>query len=65
MALLMKTECEKCAETIQETEIAYICVHECTFCQDCTEDMGHTCPNCGGELVQRPRKTGTVISCSL
>jgi uncharacterized protein len=65
MALLMKTECEKCTKAIQEIEIAYICVHECTFCPDCTEAMGHTCPNCGGELVKRPRKTAAVISCSL
>lgn len=65
MALLMKAKCEKCTKAIQEIEIAYICVHECTFCRDCAEDMGHTCPNCGGELVKRPRNTGAVISCPL
>ncbi|MEE9143107.1 MAG: DUF1272 domain-containing protein [Gammaproteobacteria bacterium] len=22
----------------------------------CAEQMEHTCPNCGGELVRRPRR---------
>ncbi|WP_235715062.1 DUF1272 domain-containing protein [Halalkalibacter akibai] len=34
---------------------AYICTHECTFCEPCTEKMSHICPNCGGELVRRPK----------
>ncbi|MBA2343545.1 MAG: DUF1272 domain-containing protein [Rubrobacter sp.] len=33
-----------------------ICYHECTFCESCAEDMQHICPNCGGELVSRPRR---------
>jgi len=35
---------------------AFICSHECTFCGDCSADMDHVCPNCGGELVRRPRR---------
>ena len=23
---------------------------------DCAEELAHTCPNCGGELVRRPRR---------
>ncbi|PZS28606.1 MAG: DUF1272 domain-containing protein [Pseudonocardiales bacterium] len=34
---------------------AYICVYECTFCDDCARAMRHVCPNCDGELVLRPR----------
>jgi hypothetical protein len=30
-------------------------VHECTFCTECAESMQQVCPNCGGELVKRPR----------
>ena len=35
---------------------AYICSYECTWCGSCTKAMHHTCPNCGGELVKRPRR---------
>jgi hypothetical protein len=27
-----------------------------TFCKECTVAMNAVCPNCGGELVRRPRK---------
>ncbi|MBV9693586.1 MAG: DUF1272 domain-containing protein, partial [Alphaproteobacteria bacterium] len=35
---------------------ARICSFECTFCAACTDAMAGVCPNCGGELVQRPRR---------
>lgn len=55
MALEMRTECERCqAPTAKEGE-AYICTFECTFCADCSDEMAYLCPNCGGELVRRPR----------
>ncbi|MCE4048667.1 MULTISPECIES: DUF1272 domain-containing protein [Bacillaceae] len=56
MALEMRKECERCTSLLAESSIAYICVHECTFCEPCTENMKQICPNCGGELVRRPRK---------
>ncbi|MDQ0227260.1 DUF1272 domain-containing protein [Metabacillus niabensis] len=56
MALEMRKECEKCNSILMENSIAYICVHECTFCETCTENMKQICPNCGGELVRRPRR---------
>jgi uncharacterized protein len=34
---------------------ARICSFECTFCDRCAEELG-SCPNCGGELVSRPRR---------
>jgi hypothetical protein len=34
-----------------------ICTFECTFCVDCaTHRLAGICPNCGGELVRRPRR---------
>jgi hypothetical protein len=54
--LKMKTACEKCHKTINGD--AYICVHECTFCKECTDDMKSICPNCSGELVRRPKSIG-------
>jgi len=55
MALLMKPGCEKCGRPLDPIGEAYICIYECTFCRECTEAMAATCPNCGGELVRRPR----------
>jgi hypothetical protein len=52
----MKSACEKCGKALEAQAEAYICTHECTFCAECTESMTGVCPNCGGELVRRPRK---------
>ncbi|MCA1613882.1 MAG: DUF1272 domain-containing protein, partial [Acidobacteria bacterium] len=35
---------------------AYVCSYECTFCAGCSRAAGNVCPNCGGELVRRPRR---------
>ncbi|MCM3163711.1 DUF1272 domain-containing protein [Metabacillus litoralis] len=60
MSLEMRKECEKCHSELKENSNAYICVYECTFCEPCTINMENVCPNCGGELVRRPRKPSTV-----
>ncbi len=62
MALLMKSECEKCGRKLEGQGKAYICTYECTFCRECTEAMAALCPNCGGELVRRPRPKTIKIS---
>ena len=56
MALEMKTNCQICDHSLQPDSEAYICVYECTFCAPCTEERQNVCPNCGGELVRRPKK---------
>lgn len=56
MALEMKANCQTCKTALQGNSEAYICVYECTFCPSCTENTNHVCPNCGGELVRRPKK---------
>ena len=56
MALLMKSECEKCGRELEASGEAFICSYECTFCRECTDAMKAVCPNCDGELVRRPRK---------
>ena len=55
MALEMKGSCEKCGRVLTAGSEAYICTYECTFCSRCREEMNSVCPNCGGELVRRPR----------
>jgi uncharacterized protein len=57
MALAMKSACERCAaELPEDSTAARICSFECTFCTTCTESLHGRCPNCGGELVPRPRR---------
>ncbi len=55
MALEMRTACEKCGRKLEPHGEAYICTFECTFCAECTAEREGVCPNCGGELVRRPR----------
>ncbi len=59
MALEMRDRCERCAAPLTANGDAYICSYECTFCGACTEALDEICPNCGGELVRRPRRAGT------
>ncbi|MFC4128316.1 DUF1272 domain-containing protein [Nocardia rhizosphaerae] len=54
--LKMKSTCETCARELRATDEAFICSYECTYCPPCTTNH-QVCPNCGGELVQRPRRT--------
>lgn len=56
MALEMREQCERCSTGLTMQSEAYICTYECTFCAPCTEGMAHNCPNCGGELVRRPKR---------
>jgi hypothetical protein len=56
MALEMRTVCERCGNALTPDGDARICSFECTFCVGCAESMDNVCPNCGGELVARPRR---------
>jgi len=56
MALQMKETCEKCEKSLSWNEDVRICSYECTFCRDCAAKMNAVCPNCGGELVARPKR---------
>ena len=53
----MKSNCESCQINLDVESNAFICSYDCTFCQSCTDKMRAICPNCGGELVPRPRRT--------
>ena len=56
MALEMRDACEKCGAGLAPDGDASICSFECTFCPTCTGEMSAVCPNCGGELVVRPKR---------
>jgi len=56
--LQLRPNCECCnADLPAESPTARICTFECTFCADCADsNLAGVCPNCGGELVPRPRR---------
>ena len=56
--LELRPNCECCnGDLAPESTDAVICSFECTFCRACAERVfGGRCPNCGGELVARPRR---------
>ncbi|HKW71725.1 MAG TPA: DUF1272 domain-containing protein [Candidatus Dormibacteraeota bacterium] len=54
--LEMRTTCERCGRALAAAGTAFICSYECTFCEGCTAALEGLCPNCGGELVRRPRR---------
>lgn len=55
--LQLRPNCECCDRDLPaDSGVALICSFECTFCQDCAEHLHGACPNCGGELVLRPRR---------
>jgi len=56
MALEMRDRCERCGGDLTADGDAVICSYECTFCRACAEELARVCPNCGGELVSRPRR---------
>jgi hypothetical protein len=57
MALEMRSVCERCDTPLSVDAEARICSFECTFCVACSDAMDGVCPNCGGELVARPRRS--------
>jgi hypothetical protein len=56
MALELRESCERCATPLPPGAEAFICSYECTFCGGCSAELEGVCPNCGGELVRRPRR---------
>lgn len=57
MALELRATCEKCGTRLTPDGDAFICSYECTFCSECSDGLKRICPNCGGELVRRPRRS--------
>ena len=54
----MRPDCERCGTDLPaEAAGAFICSFECTFCADCADDLDDLCPNCGGELMDRPTRS--------
>jgi len=57
--LQMRPDCERCGVDLPaDAGGAFICSFECTFCAECADALDERCPNCGGELLDRPTRTG-------
>ena len=56
--LQLRPNCECCNRELPgDSADAFICSFECTFCAACsTKALEGNCPNCGGELLRRPRR---------
>jgi hypothetical protein len=56
--LQLRPNCECCDRDLPgDSDQAFICTYECTFCADCASGtLQGRCPNCGGELLRRPRR---------
>jgi acetyltransferase len=63
LMLELRPSCECCdVDLPPESPLARICSFECTFCATCAERrLNGQCPNCGGELVPRPRRPASKL----
>lgn len=61
--LQMRPGCECCNRDLPpDSTDARICSFECTFCIECAEQrLAGTCPNCGGDLVRRPKRAAAKL----
>jgi uncharacterized protein len=61
--LLLKPGCECCDRDLPpDSGDALICSFECTFCRDCADTkLGGVCPNCSGNLVERPARLAKML----
>ena len=60
--LEMRPDCERCGTDLPaHLSGAFICSFECTFCADCSDAMDERCPNCGGELLDRPTRAKALF----
>lgn len=61
--LELRPNCECCDRNLPpDTQNAFICSFECTFCRDCAEGVfAGRCPNCGGNFVPRPIRPPAML----
>ena len=62
--LQLRPNCECCNRDLPPgSGDALICSFECTFCRTCANSiLKGRCPNCGGELVSRPRRPAAKLA---
>lgn len=59
----MRPDCERCGADLPASVAGtFICSFDCTFCAGCTGALDDRCPNCGGELVDRPTRGAKLLT---
>jgi len=55
--------CENCGKSLpNDSNEAMICTFECTFCNQCVENiLENVCPNCGGGFEKRPTRPNSQL----
>jgi len=62
--LELRPSCECCDKDLPaDATDARICSFECPFCVACVKGkLAGICPNCGGELLARPRRPAAKLA---
>ena len=62
--LQLRPNCECCDKDLPpDSNEALICSFQCTFCASWVATvLNGKCPNCGGELVARPRRPADKLA---
>ena len=61
--LELRPGCECCDKDLPpDSPDARICSFECTYCAPCADALDDRCPNCGGELMDRPIRMGDALA---
>ena len=56
--LEMRPDCERCGTDLPAHQPgAFICSYECSYCATCADALDDRCPNCGGDLTDRPTRS--------
>lgn len=50
--LRSRNTCGRCSIGFAKPGERHVCVHDCAFCERCSDAMGNICPNCGGTLAK-------------
>lgn len=61
--LEIRLNCEHCDKPLpNESDEAFICTYECTYCKTCVENiLKNVCPNCGGGFEKRPTRPNAQL----
>jgi uncharacterized protein len=62
--LALKPNCQSCDTNIApDSNAAFICTFECTYCAPCALDvLAGVCPACGGNLTPRPVRPAAALA---
>jgi hypothetical protein len=61
--LELRPDCQRCGTDLPaHVPGAFICSFECTYCAECADALDERCPECGGELTDRPTRSKAKLA---